>query len=295
MRATFYLLLLTVFFSSLADAAVIRTTLSRQLDLSSEMVKYNQYDLILGVDIKPIQAFSIIAISKPIEFQLKCSESIVGQSVLFFDDAMENKTFKREFVAKDVRTKCPNGMFTLAIYPNGVELEANLEKATYELQNLGEDAEGFIQRYNSEHDSNVADLIYFHSQMSESIANRDSFHCLIKGYETDILKEEIVQDLIKEYKKIFGVEYVAADINCQKPVSLAVEIASCTTNPRTRFCGNYRLYLESLAWLKEARSKAAFFKSQIPASLKELNDQLQVIVEQIETDLKTSVAQTGAT
>lgn len=287
-------LLLGSALSTSGFALSIKTSQDSLLNLQANLAKFHQYDMHLDLAIKVKSAFSIIALSSPILFQVKCGEDLIAETSLLYDDSMENKTFTLSLTATDVRTKCPNGQFSLLLNPNGVELEADLTHVVYQLNDLGEDNEGFIERYKSEHAKYVSDMIYFHGEMSGSIVNRESFHCLIKGYEKDVLKEEIVTALIAEYKKIFSIEYVADDIDCQSPVSLSTVISSCQTKPRTSFCANYRLYLESIAWLKGTQKSARDRKAKVQADMVERSATLQKIIEEIDADLKTSVAQTGA-
>lgn len=286
-------LLLVTAFTQKTLAGVISTPQTQPLNLSQSLLKYHKYDLSVNLAIKPKRAVSIISLSKPMEFQLKCGEFLVGSNGLLFDDTMSGKIFTLTIVARNVRLKCPSSAFTLVINPNGVELDTDLSAATYKIEDLGEDTEGFIQRVNRDELSYASDLIYYHSQMAISISNRTSLHCLIKGYESDELLEEVVHDLKIQYKNFFGLDYLAGDIDCNNTISLATQIAACASNTRTPFCSNYRLYTEAKSWFVENLALSAQLLAQIPATLTDLQNELKKVEERMQGTLDRSLAQTA--
>lgn len=294
MRIVTSVFLCWVFGTSAGYADVIKTNQVSAFDLSERLTELHQFDLTLDLKMKIKRAFSLQALSTPIQFQLKCGDSLVVGTTLLYDDSMRGKDVMLSFAATDIRDECPDGKFSLALNPNGVEIEVDLSKANYSLKDVGEDTAGFVERYKAEHTEFVTDMIYYHGAMSGSIRNRESFHCLIKGYANDTLKDEIVRDLVMEYKKIFSLDYVPTDIDCDKVVSLNSEILSCQTNARNQFCSNLKLYMESVAWLKDTLKQSRDRKAKLPVKFQTLVDDLEKVENEIEADLKTSVAQTGA-
>jgi hypothetical protein len=107
---------------------------------------------------------------------------------------------------------CPSFILSIELQANGITIES--PSLDYSNSVIAETTEYFIVRTKSELLSKHQDLVFYHGQLSKTSGNRQSMHCLIKTYDLDPNFDSLVLDLKGEYKKLFGIDYVAVDIAC---------------------------------------------------------------------------------
>ncbi len=284
------LCLLALSFSGLANAAVIveSTEPAIALDLTKESQNY-KYQVTITRPITPKKMTG-----NPFRdsyLRVSCGDTILATDPQRITPSSFGKIMTFQVTFELNSRICPTFSLQTILETNGTIVDS--PRLQYEVIKVRETVAYFISHVRSDMPAAKQDIVYYHGEMSKSLGNRVSFHCLIKDYEGDTNVETVIGELISQYKGLFGVDYVASDIDCAVAPKLDVEISECSTKPslRRNFCSFYKLYTQSLDFFTTSISAAQEQKSSLSAGEATLVKDLDDLIKDLDNAKNDATAQ----
>jgi hypothetical protein len=251
-------------FANAAQSSVIVESAKTDiaLDLSSESQNY-RYKVIISRPVKPLKMTGNLF--RDSYLRVSCGDTVIATDSQRITPSSFGKIMTFQVTFEMSNEICEDFNLQTVLETNGTLVDVpHLE---YEIIKVRETVPFFISNVRAAMPASKQDIVYYHGEMSKALGNRVSLHCLIKDYEDDPNVSEIIDELLPQYKSLFGVEYVGPAIDCEVPPSLETEIKECSTKPNLRrnFCAFHKLYTQSLEFFSKSIASAHEHKSALSA------------------------------
>ena len=128
----------------------------------------------------------------------------------------------------------------------------------------------FVTTTNATLDSRKKNLAQLQGMVTSQAANEYGVACTIKRNENNIFASTVVTELKTHYLLIFSKVYDSNEWNCDEPISLATELATCQDSNESPLCQVYGVYLDYRRLFEEDLKLV----EQHTETLKETNEDL---------------------
>ncbi|MDQ3231428.1 MAG: hypothetical protein M3Q07_06365 [Pseudobdellovibrionaceae bacterium] len=277
-------------FASVCFADTIRSEVSQNVDLSSQVSSTHEWGLNVSTTVKPTKLISFVALSHPIKLFVSCGANSIGQpSTLFYDESMVGKTFSLAVNIKKLPSDCKPDSIIFSLNNNGVELEVPSSIFSYDLIDRGVNFES-IKADRTNKSTQITNIL---ASISEIAGSKVAFYCVVHKYASDpTVPPGALIDFKNRYSALYSSWDEEKNIDCsiQATGVLASRITVCEQagdNDDSDFCLKYDRYLKIRSWYYSSIDRLREISAELDPQLAALRTEIDKLQIDISADVQS--------